>query len=397
MLSRSSDCSPGYDLDKLRKQFEVTHRGVTYLNHAGMSPLPIPVKQAMIDAIEAMAQRGSLVYADLQEPLFHDVLESAGRLLHVSYNEIALTESTLMGLNIIANSLPLRAGDQVLVCDTEFPSNVYPWQNLVKKGIETTLVPTADGGLTLEALDSYRTHRTRVVAVSAVQFFSGRREDLTELGRYCGQYDLWFVVDAMQAAGIVPIDMQAMGIHALSAGGQKALLAPPGQGVMAIRADLMEQMKPIFVGPLSVVEWDHWLEYKLTLQPGARRFDMGTSNLAGLAGLGAALHLLLDLHVDDIADWVTHLSNVAIADLEERGFRFVTPSTPARHAHIVTFAVDSSPEDIVAALQSSGIILRSHNDAKGNPYLRISSHAYNTEQDILRVGEALEELSYEQH
>ncbi len=386
---------PRYDLTALRQQFEVVDQGIIYLNHAGMSPLPRPVAEAMIETIEAMAERGSLVYTDLQEPLLRNLIVSAGQLFNAGADELAFVESTSVGLNIIANSLPLQSGDEVLLCDTEFPANVYPWQNLAQKGVTTRLLPTVDGGLSLEALDAARTLTSRVVAVSAVQFFSGRREDLAALGQYCEDHDLWLIVDAIQAAGIVPIDIRAMGIHALAAGGQKALMGPPGQGIMVIRRELIEKMEPLFVGPLSVVEWDHWLEYKSTLQPGARRFDIGTSNLAGLAGLNAAIEMLLQLDPSYVAEWVTHLSDLAIADLKARGYRVVTPVDPKRHAHIVTFAVLSDPVQLVEAMQERGIILRAHNDAKGSPHVRISSHAYNTEDEILRVGEILEEVSYE--
>ncbi len=381
---------PRYDILALRDLFAVTHAGVAYLNHAGLSPLPTPVKEAMIQATNALAERGSLAYADLLDSITTQLAGAIGRLVNACPDEVAFVESTSMGINMIANSLPLRAGDHILLCDIEFPSNVYPWQNLARRGIKTRLVPSMQGGLTLEALDAARTPRSRVVAVSAVQFFSGRREDLAALGTYCAEHDLWLVVDAIQAAGVIPIDMRTMGIHAIAAGGQKALLGPPGQGFIAIREDLIDQMQPAFVGPLSVHGWEHWLSYDMTLRPGAERFFMGTSNIVGLAGLLAAINLVLDLGIEHIAAWVSHLSDIAIADLEQRGYQVITPHDPRHHAHIVTLAVPSSPEPLVAALQSQGVILRAHVDAEGNPHLRISSHAYNTEEDILRVGKILE-------
>jgi cysteine desulfurase/selenocysteine lyase len=388
----TSVTAPAYDLAVLRDKFEVTHSGVTYLNHAGMSPLPRPVKQAMLDAVEMMALHGSRVYTDLLTPLREELPARVARLVNVSPGEVAFVQNTSAGINVIAQSLPLQPGDKVLLCDVEFPSNVYPWQNLARKGVEVCLVPSRDGGLTLEALDEARDEHCRVVAVSGVQFFTGRREDLAALGRYCADHDLWLVVDAIQAAGIVPIDVQAMGIHALVSGGQKALLAPPGQGFMVVRANLIERLTPVFVGAVSVVDHEHWLHYDLTLKPGACRFDLGTANIAGLAGLRAAVDLLLDVGVEHIADWVTHLGDLAIADLTGRGYRVLTPVQPERHANIVTFAWDGDPEVAMAALDRRGIVMRPHQDAAGNHYLRISTHGYNTEEEVLRVGQALEEV-----
>ena len=386
---------PAYDLASLRDQFEVTRQGLAYLNHAGMSPLPTPVRQAMVEAIDRMAREGSRVYTEYLTPLLEDLSQLVARLVNAQAEEVAFVQNTSTGINLIAQSLPLRQGDNVLLCDVEFPSNVYPWLNLAQRGIETKIIPSRDGGLTLEGLEAARDTRSRVVAVSAVQFFTGRREDLMELGQYCAGHDLWLIVDAIQAAGIVPIDMQEMGIHALVTGGQKALMAPAGQGFMVIRSDLIEQMQPIFAGATSVANYEHWLHYDLSPRPGAARFQLGTANIAGLAGLRAAIELLLEIGVEYIAEWVTHLSDLAIADLTERGYRVITPADPGHHANIVTFAWEGDPEAIVKALERRNIILRPHQDAAGNHYLRISSHCYNTEEEVLCVGEALEEGSHE--
>lgn len=387
--------TPSYHLGELRQLFEPAQAGITYLNHAGMSPLPRPVREAMHNAVETMAHEGSGAYSSLLEPLLPELRKKLGRLVGCTEAEIAFVESTSYGLNVIAQSLPLRQGDNILICDREFPSNVYPYQNLRSKGVQTRLIPTDNGGLSLDEVDKHRDSQTRVIAVSALQFFSGKREPTSEIGTYCKEQGLWLIVDAMQAAGIVPIDMEQMGIHALAAGGQKSLLGPPGQGFIAIASELLEQMTPIFAGPVSVVNWDKWLSYDLVFLPNARRFDMGTYNIAGIAGLDAAVSLLLRLDPKNIIDWVTYLSNIAIHDLQTRGFRVVTPASPQDHAHIVTFAVKGNSADLVNHLEQNGIILRAHDDVLGNPHLRISSHAYNTVEDVLRVGKVLGEISYE--
>jgi cysteine desulfurase/selenocysteine lyase len=379
---------PTYNLDALRAEFKVTANGITYLNHAGISPLPTSVTQAVSDVTEAISQSGSDGYHAF-DYLFTDLPEQIGKLVDVESEQVTFVQNTSMGLNLIAQSLPLQAGDNILLCDVEFPSNVYSWMNLARKGVETRLVPAKDGGLTLETLDAARDGRSRVVAVSAVQFFTGRHEDLVALGQYCDEHDLWLIVDAIQAAGVVPIDMQAMRIDAVVAGGQKALLAPPGQGFMALRPELLEVLEPVFVGPLSVVGWEHWLHYDMTPNPGARRFDMGTSNLSGMAGLFAAVKLLMSLGVENINRWVTHLGDLAMADLTERGCRVITPE---RHAHIVTFAPKGDANQLAEQLQARGIMISARQDAGGAPHLRISAHCYNTEEEILRVGKMLSEL-----
>ncbi|NDJ35604.1 MAG: aminotransferase class V-fold PLP-dependent enzyme, partial [Chloroflexi bacterium] len=247
---------PPFDLAALRDEFLPTHRGMTYLNHAGMSPLPLRAARAMEHAARLMAEQGSGIYQDFNPGIKRSLRARLAELVNARPDEIAFVESTSMGINLLANSLPIHAGDNVIVCDVEFPSNVYPWQNLTGKGIEARLVPAVEGGLSLEQVEAVRDGRTQAVAVSAVQFFTGRMEDLAAIGAYCRAHDLWLVVDAIQAAGVVELDMRAMNIHVLAAGGQKALMGPPGQGFMAIREDLLAELSPAFVGPVSVVDYE---------------------------------------------------------------------------------------------------------------------------------------------
>jgi len=176
--------SPHYDLEAFRNQIELTRQGVAYLNHAGMSPLPVPSKIAMIDALDRMSSSGSDAYAEILFPVAKRLKSCLARLVNSVPAEIAFIENTSIGLNILAQSLPLVLGDSVLICDAEFPSNVYAWQNLATKGVEVRVTPSANGGMSLDAVDDVRDERTKVVAVSGIQFLSGRREDLTVLGEY---------------------------------------------------------------------------------------------------------------------------------------------------------------------------------------------------------------------
>lgn len=387
-MSAPTSTHAAYDLDTLRAEFKPAANGVTYLNHASISPIPASVTQAVVEVTEAISQHGSDGF-HAYDYLFADLPEQVGKLVNTEPEQVTFVQNTSVGLNLIAQSLPLQAGDNVLLCDVEFPSNVYPWMNLARKGVETRLVPAQDGGLTLEVLDAARDSRTRVVAVSVVQFFTGRHEDLVALGKYCDRHNLLLIVDAIQGAGLVPVDMQAMGVDAVVAGGQKALLAPPGQGFMALRPELVDILEPVFVGPLSVVDWQHWLHYDMTPNPGARRFDTGTPNLSGMAGLLAAVKLLMSLGVEHINRWVTYLGDLAVADLTERGYRVITPE---RHANIVTFVPKGDANQLAEQLQERKIIISARQDAGGVPHLRISAHCYNTEEEILRVGKMLSEL-----
>ncbi len=237
-----------------------------------------------------------------------------------------------------------------------------------------------------------------------VQFFTGHRADLTALGTYCRERGILFVVDAIQAAGHMPIDVQAMGIDVLASGGQKSLMGPPGQGFLYVREEVAEQMRPTTVGPNATHEWDFWLDYDLTPREGAWRFLMGTPNLVGMVGVRASVQFLRALGLEAIDAWTQHLSQLAADELRALGCTVITPPAP-NLGPILTFRLrDPDPDDadaLAAAeaetvafqqfLAERGVRVTKHWDIRRVPHLRISTHCYNTENDVRQVGRLLEE------
>lgn len=382
-----------YDVQALRaEEFPVAHQTV-YLNHAGISPLPRRAVLAMQDANNRLMINPSAAFGWFLERE-QAMRANAARLINAaSPDEIVGVQSTSLGLNLVAQALPWRSGENILLCDVEFPSNAYPWMRLVEQyGVEVRLIPAHEGGLTLEGLTQAVDAHTRLVAVSAVQFLSGHRSDLRAIGEFCHAHKLIFAVDAIQAAGHIPIDVQAMHIGILAAGGQKSLMAPPGQGFLYVRSDLAEQMRPTFVGPNATEDWIHWLKYDLTPLKGAARFTMGTPNVSGIVGLNESLALLLELGSLNIDAYVTALVRQTRHQLLERGY---TVLTPPDHAGILTFRAapdDASTDALVKALAERHIVVVKHWDAHDVPYVRASFHCYNTWEDSERLLTALEEV-----
>jgi selenocysteine lyase/cysteine desulfurase len=382
-----------YDIEALRaEQFPVAEQ-VVYLNHAGISPLPRCAVQAMHEANERLMHNPSAAFSWFLERERQMRANAAQLINAASPDEIVGVQSTSLGLNLVAQALPWRSGENILLCDVEFPSNVYPWLRLAEQhGVEVRLIPAQEGGLTVEALAQAVDSRTRLVAVSAVQFLSGHRSDLQAIGDFCQAHGLIFSVDAIQAAGHMPIDVQAMHIGILAAGGQKSLMAPPGQGFLYVRADLAERMRPTIVGPNATEDWIHWLKYDLTPLKNAARFNLGTPNLSGIIGLNESLALLLKLGVANIDAYVTALTRQTRERLLASGYSVLTP--PA-HAGILTFRAapdDASTDALIKALAERHIVVVKHWDAHDVPYVRASFHCYNTWEESERFLTALEEL-----
>lgn len=397
-MAVSLPVSATYDVFALREQEFPISRRTAYLNHAGISPLPSRTAKAVQDLTERM----STELGDLW-PWLMKQTELLGETLKLFINaqnahEIVGVQSTSIGVNLIAQSFPWQPGDNVVLCDIEFPSNAYPWMQLAEtRGIEVRLVPAHGKGLLLDELRKHVDSRTRLVAASSVQFLTGHRTDVQAIGEFCHERGIAFAVDAIQSAGHIPIDVQASHISTLVVGGQKSLLALPGHGFMYVRDDLAAQMRPAFLSATNTVDYIHWLKYDMTPLAGASRFSSGTFNVLGAIGLLESVRLLREIGVANIDRYTTSLSGYAIDQLEALGCTILTPRNPAERGPIVTFAPRTTDDKAVSALieglSARHIVAVKHWDSAKNAYIRVSFHAYNTPEEVDRLIAALKELS----
>jgi cysteine desulfurase / selenocysteine lyase len=382
-----------YDVEALRQQQFPIARDTVYLNHAGISPLPRRTVEALGKANEWLMLDPSGSWGTYFQERITRFQETMRALINAaSVDEITNVQSTSLALNLVAQALHWQPGQNIVVCNVEFPSNVYPWLRLQEQyGVQVRLVPPDNGGLTVNALAHAVDANTRLVAVSAVQFLTGHRTNLAAIGVFCADRNLLYVVDAIQAAGHMPIDVQAMQIGVLASGGQKSLMGPPGLGFLYTRRDLAEQMRPTIVTSNSTEDYMHWLKYNLTPMPGAARFNMGTPNLGGIVGLLESVTMLRELGIASINSYVTALADYTIDRLNAEGYEVITP---AAHGPIVTFHAAPTDEEstaLVEALKARRIFVVKHWDRQGVAHLRASLHCYNTTTDIDQLLTALKE------
>ncbi len=368
------------DLNELRREFPLTEE-VTFLDHAATSPLPSRTRAAMTRFIEArrFVRRAWEEY----ETLDQDLRQTLGQLINASPEEIALVQNTAEGLNIAAHALPFQPGDNVIFCDMEYPANVYPWMNLERRGVETRILPHREGGLAVEALEEAVDERTRVVAASAVEFLTGFRNDLEGIGELCRARDIYFVVDGIQALGVIPLDVDECQIDVLACGSPKWLLGPCGQGFLYCRRELIEQMEPAYAGATSVVDFLNFRDYNLTFQPQAKRFELGTPNLVGMMGLLTSVNLLLEAGIEEVKRWTLHLTDVLIEDLQQRGYQIASCLRPEHRSAIVSFTTPDTQADYEKLIAQNVIV------SLREGYIRVSPHGYNTVEEVRRVGQVL--------
>lgn len=383
-----------FDVQMLRTQEFPHSLHQSYFNTASIALLPASVQSQMSYASQRLMDDPFGYWRDEVMPMLGGMAQTIAHLLNAAKpEELTPITSTSYGLNALAQSIPWQPGDNVVLCDVEFPANVYPWMSLERDGVEVRLVPAQNGGLTVEALAETVDQKTKVVTVSLLQFFTGHRSDLTALGRFCHERGILFVVDGIQAIGHIPVDVQAMHIDALVTGGQKSLLSAPGTGFMYVRDEVCETLRPRFIGANGTKDFLYWLDYDLTPAPGAARFGMGTPNMIGLVGMAESVRLLAELGIPDIDMYTCTLAEQAMDTLERVGYEVITPRDA--HGSIVTFVSgrDSNGTDqFINDLREHKITAVKHLDRNGKGHVRFSFHCFNTAEEIAAVEPILQKL-----
>lgn len=367
------------DWNSFRRQFPTTERWA-FFDHAAVSPLPAPCVAAMKEYVDDMAINGVVSFERWNKRI-DEARQSAGQLLNADRLDVAFVANTTTGIGNIAEGFPWHPGDNVVTAAEEYPSNQYPWMNLRDRGVEVRAVASRGNRVALDDLRNAMDARTRVLAISAVEFASGFRNDLAALGEICRSKSIFFFVDAIQSLGIFPMDVTQLPIDALSADGHKWLLGPEGAGVFWVRREWLDCLHPIGVGWHSVVGAADFSTIDFCLKPHAGRWEGGTANVAGIVGLGASLRLLLDVGIATISDRILHLTDYLCEKAAGIGWNVFSSRSAGEKSGIVSLTKDGvSPWEAKKRCFAKGIVV---NVRSGR--LRVSPHAYNTFEEIDRL------------
>jgi cysteine desulfurase / selenocysteine lyase len=373
--------------ESYRKEFPVTEKHI-YLDHAGVAPISLRVKTAVELFLAESAEGGAFHYPQWAERIV-GIRKSCARLINAQPDEIAFVKSTSHGLSIVAGGLDWKAGDNLLIYEREFPSNIYPWLNLKRKGVEVKIIPSRDGRIYIEDIERLIDSKTRLLAISSVQFSNGFRVDLKRVGELCQKNGVLLCVDAIQSLGVIPMDVKESHIDFLSADGHKWLLGPEGVGIFYCKKEHAAKLNPPLIGWKSVqneFDFDH-PEFKLKTD--ALRFEEGSMNLLGIFGLGAAIELFFEVGIENIQDRVLGLGDMIIKESEKRGYSVLTPKPREERGGNITLSGNFDPAKVKDALTEKGIMV----NARGGG-VRVSPHFYNSEEEISMFFKALDDVEY---
>lgn len=373
-----------YDVEAIRRQFPVTER-MLYLDSAHQTPLATSVRDALI----AFYREGSETAGP--KPVWLDRVEAVrgrlAKLLNAAPAEIAFTKNTSEGMNIAANAFPLVAGDNVLLVEGDHPNNAYAFLNLRRKGVEVRFVPMTGETARAEMFAPHIDARTRAISLSHVTFHAGHRFDIAAIGALCRQNELYFVVDAMQSVGVVPIDAAASGANLIGAGCHKGLLVPQGLGILYCRAG-QDELQPAYMAMSSLAHppADYIARAdNMALRPGAGRFEIGNLNLPDIHALDASLSLIESVGTPAIEAHLHDLGDRLIERLDGLGVGLVGPRARAdRSPHI--YVLDLPVEPWHAFLSSRQVRVSPERDG-----IRVSFGLFNTIDDVDRFARILTE------
>lgn len=361
-----------------RGEFEVFQR-ITYLDHAARTPMATSVAAEVARYVEVARAEGARKSEWLAR--VETVRDRIARFIGADRTEVAFTKNTSEGINLVAQSLGLAEGSNVVICpELEHAANVYPWVNLKRDGVDLKLVPARDGRIDVAGIESRIDARTKVVTVSSVSFVSGARTDLRELSAICRARGIFLMVDAAQSLGIVPTDVDELGVDALACSAQKGLLGVYGQGVLYCRRERARAMHPPFLSRSNVDGAAHESDLgdldNVVLCEGAIRFETGNPNFIGVFALDRAMDLLEKATPQRIFTQVSYLGRRLIAELRRAGHRVVTPESDEHRANIIVFE-HADPDGLVRTLKEHQIVVSAR---RGR--VRVSFHMMNNDADV---------------
>lgn len=368
-------------LKRFRAELPVTER-YAYLNHAAIAPIPRRSAERMAAMAGDISRTGDQHWSERNREV-ERVRGLAARILGAREpREVSFCENTSTGLSYIAEGfVDWQPGDNVIGACLDFPSNVYPWMRLADYGVEYRQVPERDGRIDDGELLSRIDDRTRVLALSWVQYASGYRCDLGRIGRACRERGILLVVDVIQGLGALKLDVERDFVDAAVGSGHKWLLGPEGIGLLYVSDRILERIRPTRSGWRSMRNQIEWTDMKVDFNEGAKRFESGTLNVYGITALGASLEILLEAGLDEVERRVLALAGRAAEGLAERGWRVISSRAEGETSGIVT-AVHPRHEadDLVRKLAGRGVIVA----ARAGRF-RVSPHFYNTEQEVDRL------------
>lgn len=374
--------------DSIREQFPFLKKFI-YFDSAHYTPYPARVVNKLNEFITSYTT-GYLNLSKVNISEARALRETCAKLVNSpSAEDIIITSNTTHGINIFANGITLDPKENnVAMLDSEFPAVVYPWLNREKLGKANVLLIPSDKGYANETVIKrvLMDYNIKVFTISYVQFL-GYRHSIKSISDFCKKRNILLIVDAIQATGVCPVDVQEMGIDYLCTGNQKWLMSPAGLGFTYISPKYRALINPTYVGTTNVnYDFDNFLDYKLDFKSGGEAYENSTLNTLAMIGTNEAVKYFLELGVDNIFSHIIEIQDKLIELLDKSKYKIESDLSPEHRSNILIFShVDiNRNKDIQKSLEAKNIYI-----ALREEYLRVSPHIYNNHSDVEALAKEL--------
>ncbi|MGB5734998.1 MAG: aminotransferase class V-fold PLP-dependent enzyme [Thiohalocapsa sp.] len=362
---------------------------ILYLNHAAVSPWPRRTVQAVQQFAADNGTTGSRRYPQWMATELR-LRERLATLIGASSpDDVALAKSTSEALSMVAQGLPWRDGDNVVGVRQEFPSNRIVWEALADRGVSWRRLDLADTDHPEVDLLELCDARTRVLAVSWVQYARGLRLDLERLGHACRERGILFCVDGIQGVGALPLDLARIPVDFVAADGHKWMLGPEGLALFWCRPELRETLRLTQFGWHMIEDMGNYDREDWQPARNARRFECGSPNMLGVHALEASLALLQEIGMEQVTAAIAARVTRLVELIDAHGLELLSPRAPARRAGIVTFRVPGvNQQALYKALMQRNLMCASRGGG-----LRFSPHFYTPMEHLGRAIELTLEVA----
>lgn len=364
-----------------------------HFNNAGISPLSRPAYQSVQHWAERLYKEASQCVMDGMGAIEKTRADLA-KLLGANPESTSFYANTASALSQVAFGLSLQPGHEILLWDQEYPSNFYPWKEVAERS--GAILKIARSGKNfetpVETLISCINQKTKVVAVSWVQFQTGAITDLKRLTDTTRSRGIFTVADIIQGAGLLPFDFKESGLDAACGGSHKWLTSPLSTGYLLLREEHIERLNPIAVGAMTFGSPETPTNQHAKAKSNSHRFEPGAKSILDIAAFGASIELFQQVGLARIAQEAEWLARRLVHGLRERGYLINTPHGSHHQGGIVNFAPGADSKfktfaEIESALSSRQGPQVSH--SMRGPGIRFSVHAFNTKEEVDRVLELL--------
>ncbi len=381
--------------DKSEEAFPAKKNSL-FLAHCAISPMALQAKDAARDFLEAMAEGGISglpPYFNLL-PRFH---RKCAELFHTDAANISATHNTAEGMCLLANGYPFEPGDEIISYVHEFPSNHYPWRLQERRGVKLLLLGdtdplgslsavTAPRGWSMAELEEKVSPRTRIIALSHVQFTSGYAADLMELGGFCRERGIDLVIDGAQSVGVLPLYPDEYNVAAVAVSCWKWLMGPFGSGLLYTSEEFRDKIELTMVGSSSMQQGLEYLDHSWNPHVDGRKFEYSTlawEHLAALNGLFDSLFLRYSM--EGIREEVFELQDVFLAHLDQDLYTPLLFADEHRSGILAVLPRDADAL-LVERLARHGIVV-----TERSGYIRIAPHFYLSPGDMKMAAECFNE------